>query len=106
MRVAPERRATGGLDYMSLGELMELGAVQEAVDAVISERALEGRTAAAGNESVDRRRGELLLTKGERAYCNRWNQWDDKHVAQRPKPRSKGVADRMPCRAATSEKRQ
>ena len=47
MRVAPEGRATGGLDYVSLGELMELGAVQEAVDAVISERALEGRTAAA-----------------------------------------------------------
>ena len=37
VRVAPEGRATGGLDYMSLVELMELGAVQEAVDAVISE---------------------------------------------------------------------
>jgi hypothetical protein len=36
-----------GLDYMSLGELMELGAVQETVDAVISERALEGKNRAA-----------------------------------------------------------
>jgi hypothetical protein len=48
---------------VSLGELMELGAVQEAVDAVISERALEGRTAAAdapaGAEAGDVVAGDL-----------------------------------------------
>jgi hypothetical protein len=45
----------------------------------------------------------VFLPKGERAYCGRQNQWDDQHVAQSPTSRLEGVADRLPCRAATSE---
>ena len=56
------------------------------------------------NRSVDRRRGEVTPDERREAYCNRWNLVGRKHVAQRSKPHSKGVADRMPCRAATSEK--
>jgi hypothetical protein len=36
---------------MSLGELMELGAVQEAVDAVISERALDSGALSANSSA-------------------------------------------------------
>ena len=61
------------------------------------------RTRTRSRISVDGRPSELFLRKGERAYYGRQNQWDDQHAAQSPTSLLEGVADRVPCRAATSE---